>query len=105
MTEAVANFDTILKVFEIVSIVGGGIIIVFRTGRLTERVERIGTQQADELKDVKTKIEKIGELVTDLAVQKSRLDSLDKRYDTLDQRWEELRHGKGFVDHPGPTNR
>jgi hypothetical protein len=39
----------------------------------------------------------VNTLLTDVAVQKQRLDTMDARMDTLDRRYDELRHGDGFV--------
>jgi hypothetical protein len=42
-------------------------------------------------------MEKFSAALTELAVQKSRLDSQGERLNLMDRRYEELRHGEGFV--------
>jgi hypothetical protein len=83
------TLDAILKIGEIISIVGGGGIIVFKVGRVTTRVEEAIKSQADDIADLKADIKVVSKLLTEVAVQKTRLDSMDKRID-------ELRHGEGF---------
>lgn len=92
------NVDTALKLFEIVSIVGGGGLVIFKLGRTTERVEQtlahqnqILDNQVMELKELKIDIEKVATVLATVAVQNSRLNRLEE-----DLR--ELRHGKGWVN-------
>jgi len=47
-------------------------------------------QQATEIAALKDEIKELSKLVTEVAVQSKRLDILEQRY-------EELRHGEGFV--------
>jgi hypothetical protein len=89
MTDQV-TLDTIFKVVEIISILGGGGLVAFRLGKNSQAVrEAMRTQQA-ELSALKDEIKELSKLVTEVAVQSKRLDILEQRYD-------ELRHGEGFV--------
>lgn len=97
IADASFNLDTTLRLAELVTLIGGGAIIVFRMGRMTERFELIGQRQADEISELKRAVGRFGDVLTDLAVQKNRLDSQAERINLLDKRYEELRHGEGFV--------
>lgn len=89
-TDAVFIFDLGLKGLQIITLIGGGAYVVFKLGRVTERVENMLATQTKELTELKEETKKVGTILTTLAVQEQRLDLLDARY-------EELRHGEGFV--------
>lgn len=95
--DAFAALDTALKVIEVVSILGGGGLVLIRLGKTTGRVEAAMKLQAEEIADLKGEVKVVNKLLTDVAVQKQRLDTMDMRIDTLDRRYDELRHGDGFV--------
>lgn len=91
------TLDTMLRLAEILSIIGGGGIVAFRLGRSTEKMQaavdkqaELAKQQNEEISELKKEIKQIGVILTSLALQEQRLDMLDKRY-------EELRHGEGFA--------
>ena len=84
------QLDTILKLVEIASIIGGGGLVAYRLGRTASRVEAAMTLQATEISTLKEEIKTLGGLVTQVAVQTTRLDMVEKHLD-------ELRHGEGFV--------
>jgi hypothetical protein len=89
MSEQV-SVDTALKLIEIVSILGGGGLVAFRLGKNSQVVREAMRQQASEIAALKDEIKELSKLVTEVAVQSKRLDMLEQRY-------EELRHGEGFV--------
>ena len=97
MTDISAILDLILKIATLVSIVGGGGVIVWRMSRMATRFELIGTTQAKEISEIKMEISAMRTLMTTVAVQKERLDSQGERLNLLDKRYDELRHGEGFV--------
>lgn len=91
------NLDIALKAFEIVALLGGGGMIVFRLGRTTERVEqtlviqnKILEQQSDEIRSLKDETKKVNDVLLTIALQKREIELLNERY-------EELRHGEGYV--------
>lgn len=86
----VLNLDAALKILEIVSIVCGGSVVVFKLGRVSNRVEEAIKGQAADISELKEDMKVISKLLIEMAVQKSRIDSIEKRVD-------ELRHGEGFV--------
>jgi hypothetical protein len=84
------QLDTIFKVVEIVSILGGGGLVAFRLGKNSQAVREAMRQQAAEITLLREEVKELSKLVTEVAVQSKRLDILEQRYD-------ELRHGEGFV--------
>lgn len=91
------DIDTILKLAEIVSIIGGGGMVAFRLGRTTSRVEaslniqnKILESQSEEITSLKLETRKIGDVLTAIAVQGTRIQRVE---DDL----RELKHGRGFV--------
>jgi hypothetical protein len=89
MTDQV-SIDTAFKLIEIVSMLGGGGLVAFRLGKNSQVVREAMRQQATEIAALKDEIKELSKLVTEVAVQSKRLDILEQRY-------EELRHGEGFV--------
>lgn len=91
------SLDTILRVAEIFSILGGGGLVAFKVGRSTEAMdaavaaqEKTAQALKSEIDGLKEEVKQVGKILTQLALQEQRLNMLDKRY-------EELRHGEGFV--------
>jgi len=97
MADASIPLETALKIAELLAIVGGGGLVLMRMTRMAARFEFIGEQQSKEISELKLQVVKIGDLMTNVAVQNERLDAQAKRINLLDQRYEELRHGEGFV--------
>lgn len=99
------GIDTYLHILEILSILVGGLTVAYRIGRTHTAIEAsIGRQvetarlHANEIADLKLEIRKLGDVLTALAVQETRLDMHDKWID-------ELRHGVGLVVAPDSANR
>jgi hypothetical protein len=97
---AAISISDILHGLEIISIVGGGMIVAFRLGRTHAAIEAAITNQnivaklqSDEIAELKAEVKKLGDVLTALAVQENRLDMHEKWID-------ELRHGRGFVMTP-----
>jgi single-stranded DNA-specific DHH superfamily exonuclease len=104
MNEFDVNLDVVFKIIEIVSFIGAGIIFLIRSGRASLRMEsaimvlkEALQSQADELSELKTDFKKITQAMTQLALQDLRLNHINERVTLLDNRYEELRHGEGFV--------
>lgn len=90
MTDTTISLEAVLRIAEIVSILGGGGLVAFRLGRVTSRVEQAISGQGDQIKAMQGELKEFGKLMTTVALQGQRLDLLDARY-------EELRHGEGYV--------
>lgn len=83
MSDPVLSLDAWLKVIEIISIIGGGALVVFSGGRVAERVQGSITALQEDVR-------KLNELVTKVAIQNQRIDMIEKVID-------DLRRGEGYV--------
>ena len=92
-----AALDLVLKIGNLVIMLGGGGMIVWRMSRMATRFELIGDAQAREISEIKDEITAMRVLMTAVAVQKERLDSQAERLNLLDKRYDELRHGEGYI--------
>jgi hypothetical protein len=97
MSDAMAALDLVLKIGNLVIMLGGGGMIVWRMSRMATRFELIGDAQAREISEIKDEITAMRVLMTAVAVQKERLDSQAERLNLLDKRYDELRHGEGYI--------
>ena len=91
------SLDNFLRVCEILSILGGGALVAFRLGRTTSRVEaslerqnEILTKQSSEISELKKETKKLGDVLTAIAVQGTRIGRVEEDI-------RELKHGRGFV--------
>jgi hypothetical protein len=98
------NLDTVLRVFEILSILCGGGGVAFGIFRFILKMEAaiqalnaISQRQSTDIGDLKTEIKKLNDVLTTLAVQAERLNAMQHQID-------EIRHGRGLVleDWPWP---
>ena len=89
--------QAILTLAELVVVALSVMALIYRIGRITERFAQIGTQQGKEISDLKTSIDKLSVLITDVALQKQRLDSMDARMERTAKTVDELRHGAGYI--------
>jgi hypothetical protein len=51
----------------------------------------------EDIVEIKTDLKILNKIVTDIALQNQRLDSQGERLNRLDNRLDELSHGKGFI--------
>lgn len=98
------NINTVLYVAQILAIVGGGAVFLFRTGKSVAAMEQavnalrdVVINQGNEIKELRSEMKQFGTVLTQMAVQKERLDMIASRLSLLDSRVEEMRHGEGFV--------
>lgn len=78
-----ANLETVLRVLEVISIMGGGLAIVWRMSGMATRFEMIGTQQAAEIKELKLAVEA-------MVTRSLRVDRLEERQLQEGKRLDEL---------------
>ncbi len=98
------DLSAILQALEIASIICAAILFIFKSGRSTESLGQAVTAlrdvvlgQGSEIKELRSEMKQFGAILTQMAVQKERIDMLLERVQLLDDRYEELRHGEGFV--------
>ena len=88
------SIDTVLKIVEIGSVLGGGAVVAFRLGRTTARVEEtllaqnmILEGQTDQVTELKNETKKVNDVLTKIAVQENRLDRIEEDI-------QDIRHGR-----------
>lgn len=98
MIDQTITLDTILKFAEIASIIGGGGLVFFRLGSTTSRLEQALASQGVDVNDLKGDVKKLNALLIEVAVQNQRLNGMGDRLNLLDRRYDDLSHGRGFVE-------
>lgn len=83
---------TIGNIAEIISIIGGGFLVLVRMGGDIRVMKADMSNLKTRVTDLNSSFEKLGIILTQVAVQDTRLVNLEKRLD-------ELAHGRGFVQH------
>lgn len=91
------NFDTAIRLVELIVLLGGGGTVIFKLGSAVTKFELIGTQQAGEISELKKQVEGLGKIITAMAVEKTRLDGHADRLNRVEKQLDELRHGEGYV--------
>ena len=92
----IITLDSVLKVAEIGTIIGSVAIALVTVGRSTSRVELQLATQSGDISDMKGDLKKLNELLTTVALQGQRMDMIGERLNTLDKRYDELRHSKTY---------
>jgi hypothetical protein len=92
-----SSLDLILKVGEIVTIIGSVGVGLFTIGRSTSRMETLITTQADDILGVKAELKKLTDVITVQAVQTTRIDNLSSLLTSVEKRVEDLRRGNGYI--------
>ena len=75
-------------ILEILTFGSSVAVLIWRLSSATARFEIIGRQQAEEIKEIKVSVEKMESVVSQIAVQQARLDSLQAQLVSMDQRYE-----------------
>jgi hypothetical protein len=75
---------TIGNLIEITCILGGGALTIVR---LNNSVVKLSI----DMQEVQAEVKKIADLMTAVAVQSVRIDSISERINTIDRRYDELR--------------
>lgn len=66
--------ETALRIAEILSILSGGGAVAYRLGRTTQRMEQAMETQRSELNELRGSVKELSRLMTEVALQKQRLD-------------------------------
>ena len=103
-SDQAASLSLVVQLIEASSILLGGGYAIFKFGRNSTKTDTSLSVQAiliklmkDEITELKRGVERIGQVVTDMAIQNTRLSSHAQHLDLLDKQIFELRHGAGFV--------
>jgi acyl carrier protein phosphodiesterase len=100
MSDPGFTLENVLRIAEILGVIGGGTIVMVGLGRTTGRLEAAIKQQADEIKIMRDDIREINKVLSLVAVQATRLDVVDQRLQSIDNRYEDLRRGNGWMLSP-----
>lgn len=77
--------------------IGTVLTIIFFGGAFYWQTLSDSKQFRQNIIDIKFDLKILNKVISDLAVQHQRLDNQGERINRLDNRLDELRHGKGFV--------
>ena len=77
----------------VISLIASFMVFAFKSGGFSQSIEAM----RDDLRELKENQQRIAEVLMDIAVQKTRIDSVEKRVDTMYMQIEDLRHGRGFI--------
>lgn len=94
-----SELDFIFRVLEIVAasgVIGGLVAIIYRMGRMTQKFEMIGIQQAAEITDLKMETEKLGMAIGGLQVVLIELAKVGGQIGRIEDR--QLQEGKRLDD-------
>ncbi len=70
---------------------------LFRKGGEMAKLRMAVDNALLEIADVKKEVSKIGQILTQVAVQNERMDNMGQRMNMMDRRYDELRRGQGFI--------
>lgn len=74
--------------------------ILWRLAVMATKFETIGIQQASEISQLKDEVKEVAKVVTALAVQSTRLDTMGSRLAMQEKLIDDLRRGEGFIKFP-----
>lgn len=92
--------ELVFRSIEILAVLSGGVTILLKMGKMMGTFEVIGRQQAQEIADLKDEMKQMNVLITQVAVQKAEMASMQEQISLLTRWYDELRHGRGFVRSP-----
>lgn len=92
-----SELSTIVQLLEIVTMVSGVGVMLYKLGRAVTSFELIGSQQAKEIGEMKTEIKGLNVLLTTVAVQKAELINMHEDITLLRRSHEELRRGRDAI--------
>lgn len=84
------RFGDILVIVSILGTIG---VFAFRSGGFTQSIESM----KEDLVELKLSQRAQTEVLAKLAVYQTRIDSLEKRIDWIQDQIEDMRHGRGFI--------
>lgn len=88
---------TIGNIIEIVSIVGGGVVVLLTLKSDVKSLQIGAKALKDELNGMQAEIKRLGDILIDLAKVQGDIKLLDQRITSAEQDIRELRHGDGFI--------
>jgi hypothetical protein len=102
------NFEWTFRAGDLLTFVGGVVVaatFLYNRGRRDSRLEEAMTLCLKEISQIKSELSEFSKAITQLAVQKERMDGMSDRLNMMDRRYDEIRHGDGFVRGPSGIDR
>jgi hypothetical protein len=87
----------VLQILTILSLVGGFLAILIRAGVVAGRFVRGQEAMAKQMEAMQEEIKAMREIMSEVAVQKVRLDTQAEHIVLLNKRYEELKQGRGLI--------
>ncbi len=88
---------TIGNIMEILAICGGGFLVVVRQGGDLRVIKTDMAHMKSTISTLTNAFDKLGTILTQVAVQDTRISGLEEDKRRLEYRINEMAHGKGFV--------
>lgn len=88
------GWNTVLIILQIVALLFAGGMVFYRLGGIAQQF-KIHSQ---EISDLKITVQKTAELITEMAIQTTRMDAMAQRLNLVEKWYDELRRGIGFID-------
>lgn len=87
----------VVGAFQVVGVIGGVFVAVYRFGQGAKTTDLAITNMAATIAEIKAEVVAMRALMTDVALQKQEIGSLRDDIAQLRQWYDELRHGEGLV--------
>lgn len=88
---------TVGNIIEIMTIAGGGLLVVLRMGGDLRNMKYDMTHMKSQVQTLSGAFDKLGTILTKVAVQDTRLTGLEEDKRRLERRLDEFAHGRGFI--------
>lgn len=101
-------FEWSVRAGDVLTLIGGISIaaaFVYNRGGGDATVALTLKAMSDQLEEMKREFVEFRKAMTRLAVQDERLNGISQRLNTMDTRYDELRHGRGWVQESGGIDR
>ena len=91
------ELESVIRIIEAIAILLGGGFVLFKIGKAVSKFEVISSQQSKEITELKDAMSRIGDIITQMAIQTQRQDAFAQRITQVEKRVDELAHGEGFI--------
>lgn len=97
MTPSSSDVADILKILEILAVIGSAGAVLYRIGNLTGKFEKIAENHGDRMDKMERAIEKLADSSSELVKSTTRLNSHDTLISEMRREINQLREGRGFI--------
>jgi len=92
-----ADADLIIRAIEVLALIGGGGIFIFKMGRAVSRFETVAERQSDDISDMKNDMKNLTKVMMEQAVHEQRMTNLSERQTLVEKQVDDLRRGEGYI--------